>query len=54
MRYRELGISEKYERALWELTAAQAEVRECERILAVEYASEQGPPDESEDCSDAG
>lgn len=34
-------ISERYERALWELTRAQAEVRECERLMATEYAQEQ-------------
>lgn len=34
-----MTTEERYERALWELSIAQAEVRECERLMAVEYAT---------------
>ena len=45
---------ERYERALWNLTEAQNEVRECERIMATQYAAEQGPPDPEECLEDMG
>lgn len=49
------STSDRYGRAVHEYKRAEQELREAWLALVREqYASEQGPPDAEEDCSDLG
>lgn len=49
------AVQDRYGRAVFEYKRAEQELREAWLGLVREqYATEQGPPDAEEDCSDAG